>query len=711
MKGLDLRKFSKLKSDAKTTTLKHPDGHMITLAHKALSPANQKELHSLPFADGGEIPGGNGSPSIDPSKIGGDVTESGDPIVKAVSDTYQKMFGKAKGGKIDDPTQSNLLPGDSVPNKIEKQVVSKTRSRYSGDDDVPEAPASNAAAMQAGATGEPLPPKKTKDYESSSSYPLSARTASPDPDAKYKKSVKDFNDKMAGYAQGGAIQKQQGVEKEITKEREPAKKAIDWCRCDNTVGDNPKCKQHRVQKYAEGTDDVQEAQQEAAPAVPEQPQTTDAEGNGIDSSLNANGMPKQQDAGIDPSLKANGLPTQPSAPSVAPALQQHLTDERAKFAEDLVNGHITPKTYADLFASKNTLGKVGTIFGLLLGGMGSGITKQPNAALAAMDQIISNDLKAQTQSKANAQNFLRIYQQGALNQANIANVGSQTQGRNIQNENDQLLLNKTKEALGDAVPTANARMGMDLATLHYLEGISKSLPPGPQKQAADQLLQGMSQQIDQSHNNIIQSTAAAANQIAHHTEQEAIQASADKGGEDSHTYSVLAPDALKKSIGLSKIPMVDNPKLQNQLTAATQVEKVLNGPKGDGQGGIHELLHDMYDDIGRGGWTGGLEQRVKSNVEKIPFVGHGAEGVMNVIGQGEGYKEYTQKAAALKNDLATALHGIVSVGDLDKMIDPMLPTVGDKQQDIARKEQQIVQTILKAIPTDELDKWKLTKRK
>lgn len=56
MKGLDLRKFVKMKSDAKKTVLKHPDGHTIHIARGSLSPKMQKDLDALPFADGGIVP-------------------------------------------------------------------------------------------------------------------------------------------------------------------------------------------------------------------------------------------------------------------------------------------------------------------------------------------------------------------------------------------------------------------------------------------------------------------------------------------------------------------------------------------------------------------------------------------------------------------------------------------------------------------------------
>lgn len=44
---LDFKKFKHIKSDEKTTTLQHPQGHMITLAHKALSKDMQAQLEAL----------------------------------------------------------------------------------------------------------------------------------------------------------------------------------------------------------------------------------------------------------------------------------------------------------------------------------------------------------------------------------------------------------------------------------------------------------------------------------------------------------------------------------------------------------------------------------------------------------------------------------------------------------------------------------------
>lgn len=485
MKGLNLSSFKKLKSDSKSTTLKHPDGHTITLAHKALSPANQKELHALPFADGGEIPGGNGSPSIDPSKVGGDVTTSGDPLVKAISDTYQKIFGesKAKGGMIDDPTQRNLTSGDKQPNRIEQQVVSKARSRFEdgGYVDITDSDDPLVKAVS------PKKPESTEHQgEGYTSTPL--RHLSP-PNAKdeaYKKSVADYNAKMApqSKAHGGEIQKQQGAEKQITKERE--NKTIDWCRCDNTVGDNPKCKQHakKTQMYAEGGEtqemdpDSMQAQQSPMQQQPQQDAAPLAE------------MP----AGQAPMSAASQQATpQAQEPPMSP-MRKDLEEQDLAWQHDLYNQHVKPETYKSLFAKKDTLGKIGTAFGLLIGG-GTGAGGGGNSVLNIMKQQIDNDMDAQKTSKANAQNFIRLNQSNLMNNAQISQLFQQ----------GKLTQAQAQEATADAHIKAEAlgRIQTNWSAFHDLTEKVKSLPAGsPQQAAGQQQLAMLAGQINNENLNI-----------------------------------------------------------------------------------------------------------------------------------------------------------------------------------------------------------------
>jgi hypothetical protein len=113
-------------------------------------------------------------------------------------------------------------------------------------------------------------------------------------------------------------------------------------------------------------------------------------------------------------------------PEPVPQNAAQWDQDDALWAQDLRNGHIRPETLDDLWGKKDTLGKLGTAFGLLVSGAGSGLAHQPNAVLALMNQEIMNDLEAQKQSKQNAVNYLRLSQNHALQQAQISRMNTET---------------------------------------------------------------------------------------------------------------------------------------------------------------------------------------------------------------------------------------------------------------------------------------------
>lgn len=116
------------------------------------------------------------------------------------------------------------------------------------------------------------------------------------------------------------------------------------------------------------------------------------------------------------------VPAQPMQAEETP--EQHYAKEVA-WQQDLANRHIEPKTYQSLFADKGTLGKIGSIFGLLLSGAGSGLAHQSNNLLDMMNKEIDRDLEAQKQSKANAQNFLSTQYAHDLQNAQALHMSNQ----------------------------------------------------------------------------------------------------------------------------------------------------------------------------------------------------------------------------------------------------------------------------------------------
>lgn len=173
---------------------------------------------------------------------------------------------------------------------------------------------------------------------------------------------------------------------------------------------------------------------------------------------------------------------------------QKLGAEDAAWQHDLQNGHVTPETYQSLFAKKDTLGKVGTLFGLLVSGMGSGLAHQSNAVMDAMNKEIENDFNAQRQSKDNAQNFLKLHQQQALNESTIK----------LQGKQGQLTEAESKKALAEANIQAQAAalMKANRTALHDQVLKVQAMPPGPMKSQAEAALALLSSSVDAKNSNI-----------------------------------------------------------------------------------------------------------------------------------------------------------------------------------------------------------------
>lgn len=199
--------------------------------------------------------------------------------------------------------------------------------------------------------------------------------------------------------------------------------------------------------------------------------------------------------------------TPPSSPQQAPAPRAPVTYEEHKnsilnelnteaknFHDDLMNGHITPKTYEDLMHDKSTMGKIGTLFGMLISGAGSGLAHQSNAVLDAMKQTIANDYNAQVQSKSNARSLYKLALEHETNKAANKLMGAQTANTNAEAGIKALTL---------------ARVHANQIALKNMIDMANKFPPGSQKwQEAQQALAMVAQGV-QSENYDLNQRAAA----------------------------------------------------------------------------------------------------------------------------------------------------------------------------------------------------------
>lgn len=106
-------------------------------------------------------------------------------------------------------------------------------------------------------------------------------------------------------------------------------------------------------------------------------------------------------------LQANSLNQQIHAEQQLQAsYQQHYQDlqqERQSFQQDIQNQHIDPNHY---IGSMDTSQKIATALGLIMGGLGSGITGQPSAALQFLNNQIDRDIAAQKANLGKGENLL-----------------------------------------------------------------------------------------------------------------------------------------------------------------------------------------------------------------------------------------------------------------------------------------------------------------
>ncbi len=224
-----------------------------------------------------------------------------------------------------------------------------------------------------------------------------------------------------------------------------------------------------------------------------------------DVTVNQPEVPPAAPVGTDP-ITVDVVGARPPAQN---ALQR--TAENMAFADDLHNGRIEPKTYHDLFAKKDTLGKIGTLFGLLVSGAGSGLTHQSNAVLDMMNKEIERDLEAQKTNQGNKQNWYKASMEHEKNLADIDHTAAVadatrmgTYGKGIEAD-----INKWKATqypgLQDMAASTESYNKMLMSSVQDQQNRVNRMVPGPTRDAAqaaidNTLKPAVTQKIAQSQN-------------------------------------------------------------------------------------------------------------------------------------------------------------------------------------------------------------------
>lgn len=639
--GLDPKMFKHVKSDHKSTTLQHKQGHVVTIAHNVLSPKMQTQLKALAnvgkedqteaqsqeaqdqqprkMAEGGKtMPSelGDGSPMpmmaegghppcLNPncsSKgqshpnckcYGGNMAEGGKPKSRCASRQAHdpgcqyytegsgvspqgqmirhnteldkrhakdeakgrmehermikpKMQGLADGGEAKEQNETQIIP-DKGYGKIIRILAEGGEVLHEG----PMTPDLHKA----------MSPKMYADPEGPVSKDDSAPQADPDQvmtpmnQGHQPQAPVNININSGPQPQAQSQAPQESGPEMLKRRIGDAGNFIRKAVVGEPIGPDgmpvqPQAKQQQSQGMA-----PQRAPAAVAPQPQQQPQAEQPQP----------ALPPQPQPQAAMSMPA-GPPRQAVEPDpftqTRDAAITDMSNEKNAWGQDLKDGHITPKTYESLFADKSTTGKIGTIFGMLMSGAGSGLAHQSNAVIDMMNTQIKNDLQAQEKSKDNAQNYLKLAQQ------------------------HELAKSQSKVLTADAALKAKAlaNIYMNQAALHKLVGMAGTLPTGsPEWQRAQQGLAMLSGQIDNADLNLMDRAAIGQAQFNSFANPAQGQGNSDEAFNQQQKQRLLMGpkgqamaqfSALKHLPGFEGEAARDIPNdIQNQVAAQKQYEE------------------------------------------------------------------------------------------------------------------------------------------
>jgi len=383
--ALDLNMFKHVKSDKHTTTLRHKDGHTLTISHSSLSPDYRAQLESLSkakMAEGGEV-------EEDPKK-----KESTLNYNDLKKEYYEKNKSKAK------PTESLNYPElQKQYSEKKKKLAEEDRSKpkkYAdgGDVETPydiinketSRPSDNVDL------GNFAPLETLQSLGGEAKYKQAARQAELSKEGTDPRMLQDI---AAGYNPS-----------QVRSEATPVQPAVPQ-QAPNVAAPN---QQFAGQQQAPGPAIAPMGAQPQQPTTPE-PGSLEAKYGSMEHGMReeaAGQMAEQAAMGRAGAEKAKQQQAfQSELENNTKTFQESykkLADEGAALKADIAAGHIDPNRY---LSSMSTGSKLATGIGLLLGGMGSGLTGQPNMALQYLEKQIDNDVMAQQKDMDKKQNLLR----------------------------------------------------------------------------------------------------------------------------------------------------------------------------------------------------------------------------------------------------------------------------------------------------------------
>lgn len=442
---LDLSKFKHHSSDKSTTTLVHEkDGHQITLAHKALSPENQKQLAALAkiassakrpidkdeaesdsqqqLADGGEIQtaraGQEPEQEIKKEKVIDykdfpKETQRKNREFDKQDKKHKKPVKLAEGG---DPQIPAALSPDAPPAQEDQQQavqaqpaedpsLADKREIYN-QQVMANNPNLNVASPTGGKVGDSMLFGKDKE------------PAQFDPRL-WQNAEQIFAEQKAENASNVQQNQQKIVQENLVRAQAglPQMPVPD-------IPDGPQIPGSEANPPQQKADELPQAVTQAADAKSELPNLDDVQGMmqsgyqdkiaGIMGQANALGKQGQEQADI----LAKAAQTQADAKMAYKQQYDSLEQERQAHMMDIKNGHIDPNKYWTGDANGNgSHSKIASAIGMILAGFNP--TSQPNAAINFLKYQMDQNIEGQKTNLNSDQNLLaaNLHQFGNLKDA------------------------------------------------------------------------------------------------------------------------------------------------------------------------------------------------------------------------------------------------------------------------------------------------------
>lgn len=368
--NLNLSKFKKLKEDKHSAILKHPDGHEFHISKQSLTPDHQKELASIPmhYDQGGQ----SGNPIDQVADAENSQNASYDPSMQKQQPVNVVINNHPQG------SQEQPGPPQQEPDRFAstQRFGGRNFEKEAIEDPSVPAAAKMEALQRVAAQNQIL--QNQRDQES-------------------QKNLKAYQEAV----QYNQMAKQNGLPP-VNVPEAPAMLS----------GQSAGVKTASLEDEAPGLDNNQKVPDSgmAVPQAPQDPYGTEAAYNSFNKGI------QEKTAGIQGEAAATAEQGKQQAAVYQEGIQKqqetlnnfkqnesHFFEQRALLQQDYQNGHIDPQHYLN---SKGAVGKISSAIGLILGGMGGGLTHQANPALEFLKSQIENDIGAQRSEMDKKHNLL-----------------------------------------------------------------------------------------------------------------------------------------------------------------------------------------------------------------------------------------------------------------------------------------------------------------